>query len=72
MAPKIWHFLGLPDPEENVERKKPINNPDNQIKHLGEEKKPLEIETTTVQSELPKAKLNWDGPLTPQGEPFHD
>ena len=72
MAPKIWHFLGLPDPEENVERKKPINNPNNQIKQLGEEKKPLEIETTTVQSELPKAKLNWDGPLTPQGEPFHD
>lgn len=72
MAPKIWHFLGLPDPEENVERKKPVNIPNNQIKQLEEEKKPLEIETTTVQSELPKARLNWDGPLTPQGEPFHD
>ena len=72
MAPKIWHFLGLPDPEENVERKKSVNIPNNQIKQIEEEKKPLEIETTTVQSELPKARLNWDGPLTPQGEPFHD
>jgi len=73
MAPKIWHFLGLPDPEENVERKKSVNiTKNNQIKQLEEENKPLEIETTTVQSELPKTKLNWDGPLTPQGEPFHD
>ncbi len=72
MAPKIWHFLGLPDPEENVERKKLSNsNKINQIQNTEEEKKPVEIETT-VQTELPKRKNNWDGPITPKGEPFHD
>ena len=69
MVKKIWHFIGLPDPEENVERKKSTNiQKNNQIKNNEEEKKPVEIETT-VQSELPKTKINWDGPLTPNGEP---
>ena len=57
MAPKIWHFLGLPDPEENVERKKPVIILIIKLNNLGK-KISLEIETTTVQSELPKAKLN--------------
>tara|TARA_B100001559_G_C16329182_1_gene542532 strand:+ start:122 stop:646 length:525 start_codon:yes stop_codon:yes gene_type:complete len=69
---KIWHFIGLPDPEENVERKKLTNiQKNNQIAKNEDEKKPVEIETT-VQSELPKTKINWDGPITPKGEPFHD
>ena len=27
MVKKIWHFIGLPDPEENIERKKVVNTP---------------------------------------------
>ena len=41
---KIWHFIGLPDPEENVERKKLTNiQKNNQIIKNEEEKKPVEL-----------------------------
>lgn len=72
MVKKIWHFIGLPDPEEHLERKKLVKT--NKINTLGtsEESKTDKKVDPTTQTKLPIKKLEWDGPLTPKGEPFHD
>jgi len=72
MVKKIWHFIGLPDPEENIERKKVVNTPKasritSTVENEKSEGKKIDTQTT-----LPTHKINWDGPLTPKGEPFHD
>ena len=72
MVKKIWHFIGLPDPEENIDKKKNLKM---KKKVVQEEKKeiPKEIITEkTTQIDLPLKVNNWDGPRTPKGEPFHD
>ena len=72
MVRKIWEFIGLPDPDENSQRKKITPQ-----QKMGRIVKPEntgaveQIETTT-QIQLPTKSLNWDGPVTPDGEPFHD
>ncbi len=72
MVKKIWHFIGLPDPEENIERKKVVNTPKtSRITSVVENEK-IEEKKIDTQTTLPTHKINWDGPLTPKGEPFHD
>lgn len=81
----LWQFFGLPDPEGNnppSRRQAPAPTPDSEPVSLNA--KPAE--ETTESTELPdppavKATattslrtppLGWSGPLTPDGEPFHD
>ncbi|MAT48473.1 MAG: hypothetical protein CMA27_01425 [Euryarchaeota archaeon] len=72
MVKKIWHFIGLPDPDENTERKKIANTTKkSRINPPIEELKKEEVKKDT-QTTLPTNKINWDGPITPKGEPFHD
>ena len=68
MVKKIWHFIGLPDPEENVDKKKKLKK----IKKIvDDDKKSDNYFDEELQLSLPTIN-DWKGPTTPKGEPFHD
>lgn len=76
----LWHFFGLPDPEGNApvaRRRTP--SPAEQPVALetaplaSAESKPKPASATKPNSSgLRPVPLGWTGPLTPDGEPFHD
>lgn len=68
MVRKIWHFIGLPDPEENIDKKKNVKIKKKLIEEEPKEKNNL---NSSQQINLPLHN-DWKGPLTPKGEPFHD
>jgi hypothetical protein len=72
MVKKIWHFIGLPDPEEHLERKKVVKTTKITTSDALEGNKKIENIEATTQTTLPTNKFVWDGPLTSKGEPFHD
>ena len=59
----IWRFIGLPDPEEgDVEV---ISNEEIVIPQNNTKNPELKVKTSPISK-------NWNGPNTPDGEPFHD
>tara|TARA_B100001113_G_scaffold338421_1_gene320588 strand:+ start:473 stop:997 length:525 start_codon:yes stop_codon:yes gene_type:complete len=69
---KIWHFIGLPDPEENIDKKKNLKIKKKAVQEEKIETQKQTIIEKTAQKNLPLGVHNWDGPRTPTGEPFHD
>ncbi len=82
----LWQFFGLPDPEANNNREARADAPVLQEASLvtptveqttlittepapvlAKDRGPLEPTTERLQP-----PLNWTGPITPDGEPFHD
>ena len=67
----LWHFFGLPDPDANVSQRT------EEVKAPTLSNNPIE-EPEIVVSEAPIAEPvsvhieHWNGPVTPDGEPFHD
>ncbi len=71
MGRKIWEFIGLPDPDKNTVQKKVV--PSQKMNRITKPENPESIEEDeVVPKQLPNKSLNWDGPLTPEGDPFHD
>lgn len=76
----LWHFFGLPDPEGNApQSRRQAPAPAEQPVSL-ETPPPVSVEpkprptrsVTQNAAELRPVPLGWTGPLTPDGEPFHD
>ena len=70
----LWQFFGLPDPEGGSQlppQQKPVAE---RQPSLGQPEQILEpvIEETQETSNLMTPPSFWTGPLTPDGEPFHD
>ena len=64
---KIWHFIGLPDPDEPAETSvSKLNTTTSRISI--DDSKPV----NTDQTQLPIQMEHWSGPITPDGMPFHD
>ena len=59
----IWRFIGLPDPEEGDTEV--ISNEEVVIPQNNTKNPELKVKT-------PYISKNWNGPKTPDGEPFHD
>ncbi|MDP6199402.1 MAG: hypothetical protein QF531_01405 [Candidatus Poseidonia sp.] len=80
----LWQFFGLPDPEGNApaqRRAPPAPAADNEPvaltgKPADEPSPPTTLPEPTPVKANPAARrtppLGWSGPLTPDGEPFHD
>lgn len=76
----LWHFFGLPDPEGNppVQRRQAAVPADQPVAlestpPVNSESKPRPTPAVTPNSAgLRPVPLGWTGPLTPDGEPFHD
>ncbi|MBL6743429.1 MAG: hypothetical protein ISP83_03525 [Candidatus Poseidonia sp.] len=76
----LWHFFGLPDPEGNppVQRRQAAVPADQPVAlkstlTVNSESKPRPTPAVTPNSAgLRPVPLGWTGPLTPDGEPFHD
>ncbi|MDA8530082.1 hypothetical protein N9M83_00865 [Candidatus Poseidonia alphae] len=80
----LWQFFGLPDPEGNSNREapstplRPAPTPVNveQATLTTVEPAPVMANTTSAPLQPSSTRLqpplNWTGPLTPDGEPFHD
>lgn len=75
----LWHFFGLPDPEGNapLPRRQAATPAEQPVSldaapTVSVESKPRPATVTTKSSGLRPVPLGWTGPLTPDGEPFHD
>ncbi|MCH1539834.1 MAG: hypothetical protein L7S56_00135 [Candidatus Poseidonia sp.] len=79
----LWQFFGLPDPEGTIEKAKPKPSPQPQPVELStttvmpEEELPPPVKQPASNGQLTSRSrltppLNWTGPITPDGEPFHD
>lgn len=82
----LWQFFGLPDPEGGSphERAPPTQAPQEPVSLSSSETKPTLDQTspqtaveTSVQNpvdvdSLRTPPLGWNGPITPDGEAFHD
>ncbi len=76
----LWHFFGLPDPEGTppVQRRQAAVPADQPVAlestpTVNSESKPRPTPAVTPNSAgLRPVPLGWTGPLTPDGEPFHD
>jgi len=79
----LWQFFGLPDPDGNppVNRRTPATSSPEQPVTLDQRPSPEEPASTVepepviappVTGALRSPPLGWSGPLTPDGEPFHD
>ena len=71
----LWQFFGLPDPDAGGAPRVNDQQTAGQNRQLSNE--PLEVETQVVevisQTQIERtATLEWTGPVTPDGEPFHD
>ena len=71
----IWQFFGLPDPDAGGAARVAEAHASTQNRQLTN--KPVAVETQIVE-ETPASQIDrnitfeWDGPVTPDGEPFHD
>ena len=63
---KIWHFIGLPDPDEPADAS--TSKLDPKTSRISAE----ESHASGDQAELPIQLDRWSGPVTPSGTPFHD
>lgn len=63
---KIWHFIGLPDPDEPADPS--ASKLDTASSRISQD----ETAEFSDQTELPIQVESWAGPMTPQGIPFHD
>ena len=81
----LWQFFGLPDPEGNsapnrrtaptpTEQQTPVTLEQQPPAETAPEETPLEPAPVlaTASTEFRTPPLGWTGPLTPDGEPFHD
>lgn len=80
----LWQFFGLPDPEGNSTREAPAAPPAAALTPVHVKQSTLAaiepapvMANTTARSLQPSSErlqppLDWTGPLTPDGEPFHD
>jgi hypothetical protein len=82
----LWQFFGLPDPEggSTNERAPPAQAPQEPVSLSSNETKPTPDETPPTASvetpvlnpvdvgSLRTPPLGWNGPITPDGEAFHD
>ena len=70
----LWQFFGLPDPEAGVVPQSPEEPQATQNQRLtGTPSDVPEPVVEVVQSQPSPAQTHaWNGPLTPDGEPFHD
>ncbi|MEL0331019.1 MAG: hypothetical protein VW982_02250 [Candidatus Poseidoniales archaeon] len=81
----LWNFFGLPDPEGGTPEPRPQPNPAEQRPvSLSASPEPNAPSEPAVEATVPPARrqpnisglrtppLGWNGPVTPDGEPFHD
>jgi hypothetical protein len=81
----LWQFFGLPDPDGStpVNRRQPARATQQQrpvnLETRASEASPTEESIESMAAESPPTlqplrapPLGWSGPLTPDGEPFHD
>ncbi len=80
----LWQFFGLPDPEAGQASKKPAQQPASPVEplsvqqHIAPPPPPQVVAEATlpepvgVQPQRKLVPLGWTGPLTSDGEPFHD
>ena len=81
----LWQFFGLPDPEGNsapnrrtapkpAEQQTPVTLEQQPPAETAPEETPLEPAPVlaTASTEFRTPPLGWTGPLTPDGESFHD
>jgi len=70
----LWQFFGLPDPEggaQPVTEQKPLVEQNPAL--VQQEQIPVPVsEQQTEESNLMTPPSLWTGPVTPDGEPFHD
>ena len=70
----LWQFFGLPDPEGGLQpppRQKPIAEQQPSLEPREQIPEPV-LEETQETSHLMTPPSFWTGPVTPDGEPFHD
>ena len=71
----LWQFFGLPDPDAGVATRVTEPRAATQSRQLSNEV--VEAETVLVEA-TPESRIDvsttfeWNGPVTPDGEPFHD
>lgn len=80
----LWQFFGLPDPEAAPTSNRPSAAPPDSLKteSVQQNLAPIQEPVVTLTNEVPKpvgvqpqpkvAPLGWRGPMTADGEPFHD
>ena len=80
----LWQFFGLPDPEAGQGSKRQNNQPTSPVETqtVQQQIAPLPDPTPAPETALPEpvgveplrklVPLGWTGPLTADGEPFHD
>jgi hypothetical protein len=70
----LWQFFGLPDPDAGVVSKIPETQEGRTNQRLTNT--PAEVEEPTIEvvqpQPIPVQTQVWNGPITPDGEPFHD
>ena len=70
----LWQFFGLPDPEGGSQlppQQKPVAERQPSLGQPEQIPEPV-IEETQETSQLMAPPSFWTGPVTPDGEPFHD
>jgi hypothetical protein len=81
----LWQFFGLPDPDGTppanrrqpsgaTQQQRPVNleTRPSEASPAEESIEPLAAESPSSLLALQTPPLGWSGPLTPDGEPFHD
>ena len=71
----LWHFFGLPDPDVGVAQRQPQATTRPSAPTLTNE--PVEAPEIVVEEAVLASPVaihidDWNGPVTPDGEPFHD
>ena len=70
----LWHFFGLPDPEggsQPPQQQRPVAEQQPTLEQREQIAEPLVEEAQEVATLL-APPTSWTGPVTPDGEPFHD
>jgi SepF-like predicted cell division protein (DUF552 family) len=70
----LWQFFGLPDPEggqQPAPQQKPVAEQQSPLAQQEQISEPV-LEVAQKTSHLMTAPSFWTGPVTPDGEPFHD
>ena len=69
----LWQFFGLPDPDAGVVTRVPENQEGSNQRLSSQPEEVSEPTIEVIQSEpIPVQTHAWGGPVTPDGEPFHD
>ena len=69
----LWQFFGFPDPEGNTNKMpQPPQESVIEAESVESEVASLEEITNAPHSGTSAIPRGWTGPLTPDGEPFHD